>query len=356
MWPGVPADIFSRSDDAENDPVWRMQQRHMLQGRAVKIAVVIPYYQRRPGILARALRSVAAQTADAQLDVIVVDDESPVPADSEVAQLPEAERAWVRVVRQKNGGPAAARNTGLDHVTDDTELVAFLDSDDTWQPYHLADALRALRANHDFYFTDFYQLNQSVSAFQRAGRIDPARHALLPGEQHLHVYQADMQSQILGGNVIGTPTVVYRFRSFRTLRFREEFVYAGEDYLFWLDLSRMTDRIAFSSAQAVVCGDGVNVFTGSGWGTEKSLIRLHYEMKYKKAIARLYPLTERQTKENREAVLALRRSFVADVLHRMAHRKPFLDVMWKQLRVDVRSVTHFIPLAIGLVLRRERRA
>jgi succinoglycan biosynthesis protein ExoW len=156
----------------------------------------------------------------------------------------------------------------------------------------------------------------------------------------------------VGGNVIGTPTVVYRFRSFRTLRFRPEFVYAGEDYLFWLDLSRMTDRIVFSSAREVVCMDGVNVFSGSGWGTEKSLIRLHYEMKYKKAIARLYPLTERQVHDNRRAVRALRRSFVADVVHRVVHRKPFMGVMWKQLRVDAPSVVCFVPLAISVVLRR----
>ncbi|WP_165390810.1 glycosyltransferase family 2 protein [Pseudoduganella lutea] len=326
----------------------------------MKIAVVIPYFQRRTGILARALRSVAAQTVEAQLDVIVVDDESPVPARDEVAQFMAqsagVERSPVRIVEQKNGGPAAARNTALDHVTPDTELVAFLDSDDTWEPEHLANAMRALGAGYDFYFADFYQLDQTVSAFERAGRIEPAKHAMLPGERHLHVYQADMQSQILGGNVIGTSSVVYRFRSFRTLRFRKEFVYAGEDYLFWLDLSRMTDRIAFSSAREVVCRDGVNVFAGSGWGTEKSLIRLHYEMKYKKAIARLYPLTERQVKENREAVLMLRRGFVADVLHRVTHRKPFLDVMWKQWRIDVRSVLYFIPLAISLILRRERSA
>ncbi|TWI46025.1 succinoglycan biosynthesis protein ExoW [Pseudoduganella flava] len=325
-------------------------------GETVTVAVVIPYFQRRPGILARALRSVIAQTAHARLDVIVVDDGSPVPAADEVAQLPEAQRGAIRVIRQRNAGPAAARNNALDHVTPDTEFVAFLDSDDMWEPEHLANALRALDAGYDFYFADFYQLNQTVGAFERAGRIEPARHALLPGERHLHVYQADMQAQILGGNVIGTPTVVYRFRSLRTLRFREEFVYAGEDYLFWLDLSRMTDRIAFSSAREVVCGDGVNVFSGSGWGTEKSLIRLHYEMKYKKAIARLYPLTERQVKENRAAVLALRRSFVADVVHRVAHRKPFAGVMWKQLKVDAPSVLCFVPLAIGLVLRRGRAA
>jgi succinoglycan biosynthesis protein ExoW len=318
----------------------------------VKVAVVIPYFQRRPGILARALRSVAAQQAAAQLDVIVVDDASPVPAAEEVAQLPLHEQARIRIIVQPNGGPAAARNTALDHVTADTEYVAFLDSDDIWQPAHLANALRALAAGHDFYFADFYQLDQNVSAFERAGRLEPARHALLPGESTLHVYGADMQAQILGGNVIGTPTVVYRFASFRTLRFRPAFVYAGEDYLFWLDLARITDRIVFSSAREVTCMDGVNVFSGSGWGTERSLIRLHHEMKYRKAIARLYPLTQRQMHDNRATVQALRRSFVADVLHRLAHGKPFFGVLLKQLRVDPVGVLGFVPLALGLMWRR----
>ncbi|TWI62992.1 succinoglycan biosynthesis protein ExoW [Pseudoduganella lurida] len=322
----------------------------------IKVAVVIPYFQRRPGILARALRSVAAQETDARLDVIVVDDGSPVPADGEVAQLPAHERLNIRVLRQPNGGPAAARNRALDHVTPDTEYVAFLDSDDAWEPAHLANALRALGAGHDFYFADFYQLGQATSAFERAGRIHPARHALLPGERELHAYQGDMQAQVLGGNVIGTPTVVYRFRSFRTLRFRPEFVYAGEDYLFWLDLARLTDRIVFSSAREVVCMDGVNVFSGSGWGTEASLLRLHHEMKYRKAVARLYPLTERQAQDNRATVRALRRSFVADVLHRLVHRKPFAGVVARQLRVDPLGILGFVPLAAGLVLRRRRAA
>lgn len=320
------------------------------------VAVVIPYFQRQPGILARALASVLAQETPEPLDIIVVDDESPVPARGEVATLPPHQQGRVRIVEQRNGGPAAARNKALDNVAPGTEYVAFIDSDDTWEPCHLANALRALRAGHDFYFADFYQLHQSVSAFERAGRIDPARHALLPGETQLHRYQADMQGQILGGNVIGTSTVVYRFASFRSLRFREEFVYAGEDYLFWLDLARMTDRIAFSSAREVVYGPGVNIFAGSGWGTEKSLIRLHYEMKYKKAIARLYPLTLQQAEDNHRAVQQLRRSFVADVVHRVAHRKPFVAVLCKQLKVDAKSVLFFVPLAIGLVLQRKRTA
>ena len=42
------------------------------------IAVVIPYFQREPGILAKALKSVLASEAVEDVHVIVVDDESPV--------------------------------------------------------------------------------------------------------------------------------------------------------------------------------------------------------------------------------------------------------------------------------------
>lgn len=320
------------------------------------VAVVIPYFQRQPGILAKALRSVLAQQgleqAGVRLDVIVVDDASPVPARTELAELMAAHPGLIRIIEQPNGGPAAARNKALDNVAPGTEFVAFLDSDDEWTPPHLQHALQALGQGYDFYFTDFYQLNQQVSAFARARRIDVAQHPALPGAPQLHHYSGDMQDQVLRGNIIGTPTVVYRYASVPALRFREEFVYAGEDYLFWLDLSSRTSRIAFSSECECVCGAGVNIFSGSGWGTEKSLIRLHHEMKYKKAIGRLFPLSAEQRAANQAAVRTLRQSFVADVLHRILHRKPFGAVLRKQAGIDARSVLYFVPLALRVLLRR----
>ncbi|MBN9273015.1 MAG: glycosyltransferase, partial [Mesorhizobium sp.] len=42
-----------------------------------KCSVIIPYYQREPGILTRELRSVFAQTHP-DFEIIVVDDSSPL--------------------------------------------------------------------------------------------------------------------------------------------------------------------------------------------------------------------------------------------------------------------------------------
>ena len=91
----------------------------------MKTSVVIPAYN-AAAFLARCLESVFAQTVQAE-EVIVVDDGSS-DRTAEVA----AGFAGTRVIRRPNGGPGAARNTGIHAATG--EWIAFLDSDDIWVP------------------------------------------------------------------------------------------------------------------------------------------------------------------------------------------------------------------------------
>jgi mycofactocin glycosyltransferase len=90
------------------------------------VTVVIPVRDRHEE-LARCLaglRDAAVALGDTAPGVVVVDDCSADPGAIEAI----AARGGARVVRREvNGGPAAARNTGLAVAT--TELVAFLDSD-----------------------------------------------------------------------------------------------------------------------------------------------------------------------------------------------------------------------------------
>ena len=87
------------------------------------VAVVIPVYGReRP--VAEAIASALAEPRVAE--IIVVDDGSAPPVEI-------APDARVRLIRcEANGGPAAARNRGIEAA--EAPWIALLDSDDRWRP------------------------------------------------------------------------------------------------------------------------------------------------------------------------------------------------------------------------------
>ena len=296
------------------------------------IGVVIPYYQREPGILARALRSVARQQNVTDVRVVVVDDGSPAPAAAEIASLRDGFPFQLEVVAQTNGGPGLARNRALNVLAGNARYVAFLDSDDEWSKDHLHRALFALSRGFDAYFADHLQLGSDVSAFNRAGRLNPTDHPPIEGAEAFHVYRGDMFDQILRGNVIGTSTVVFDRQRLPEERFRAEFRNAGEDYLFWLELAAGGARFAFSSLCEAIYGRGVNVYARAGWGTETHFLRLHNEMRYRKMIPRLFAVSAPQEKKLTAAIRNLRHAIVRDVLHRIAHRKA---LPWSWARAHV---------------------
>jgi glycosyltransferase involved in cell wall biosynthesis len=98
---------------------------------------VIPVHD-RARLLELALASVAAQTLPAA-EVIVIDDGS---TDDSAAV---AEAFGCTVIRQPASGVSAARNRGLEAAT--ATSVAFLDSDDEWEPGHLAALAAAAPGN-----------------------------------------------------------------------------------------------------------------------------------------------------------------------------------------------------------------
>lgn len=99
-----------------------------------RFSVIVPTYG-RPDFLDEAIRSVLDQTVD-DLEVVVVDDASPVPP-----SVPDDPR--VRLVRRTtNGGAAAARNTGIAAARG--RWLTFCDDDDLYLPHRLESTLPAL--------------------------------------------------------------------------------------------------------------------------------------------------------------------------------------------------------------------
>ncbi len=100
------------------------------------LSLVVPVYN-VAAYLPACLESIACQSR-APDEIIVVDDGS-TDACPQILRDYAVRLPHMRVIRQKNGGLSAARNTGLAHATG--EWLAFLDSDDRLDPHHCEFAL-----------------------------------------------------------------------------------------------------------------------------------------------------------------------------------------------------------------------
>jgi len=102
-----------------------------------RFSIVIPTYNRATSV-SHTLSGCFAQTFE-NFEIIVVDDGS---SDNTLEVLDTIQDSRLVVVSQKNAGPAAARNAGMDAACG--EYIAFLDSDDVWYPDYLAAANQSL--------------------------------------------------------------------------------------------------------------------------------------------------------------------------------------------------------------------
>lgn len=103
--------------------------------KQVKVSVIIPVYQAEQ-YLAETLESILGQSYE-DFEVIIMDDGSR-DRSCEIYGAYAQKDARVRIVKQENAGPSAARNNGIANACG--EYIVFLDSDDVMNP----DALQAM--------------------------------------------------------------------------------------------------------------------------------------------------------------------------------------------------------------------
>jgi GT2 family glycosyltransferase len=100
-------------------------------------STIIPTHNRAE-LLGGAIDSALAQEFDDN-EIIVVDDGSTDATADVLARYQDR----IRVLRQDQQGPGAARNLGIEHARG--QYIAFLDSDDLWFPWTLATYERVIR-------------------------------------------------------------------------------------------------------------------------------------------------------------------------------------------------------------------
>ena len=99
-----------------------------------KISVVIPVYNKESYIV-QTVQSVLEQSFK-DFELILVDDGS---TDASLHKMQTFDDDRINIVKQTNQGVAIARNTGVKHAKSD--IIAFLDADDTWLPNHLDEIM-----------------------------------------------------------------------------------------------------------------------------------------------------------------------------------------------------------------------
>jgi glycosyltransferase involved in cell wall biosynthesis len=208
---------------------------NLLSG-AKKLSVIVPAYNAEAYVL-EALRSVLAQE-HAPLEILLVDDGS---SDNTVA-LVEREMPMVHVIRQANAGVAEARNTGLRHA--DGDYICLLDADDGWFAGKIAAQLSYLERHPDTGALGHAWLNWYPDA---AGCYRPLAWQPPADPQRIDTgHSGWIYPCLLMECIIHTSTLMIR-REFVDMTgfFRTDLV-TGEDYDYWLRLSRLTkiDKLA----------------------------------------------------------------------------------------------------------------
>ena len=113
------------------------------------ISIVTPVYNAEKYI-EETIRTVLDQTWK-DWEWILVDDGS---ADRSVEIIEQYKDSRIRLIRQKNKGAAAARNRGIEAAKG--RYIAFLDSDDIWDPNKLTNSLQYMqKLDAGFVFTAY---------------------------------------------------------------------------------------------------------------------------------------------------------------------------------------------------------
>lgn len=123
------------------------------------VTAIIPVYNREDTII-RCIESALSQTYD-NIEIIVIDDGS-TDGTIESIQLNYSDEITL-IEHAENKGGSAARNTGIDESKG--EFIAFLDSDDVWEPEKIEHQVEILTSKTEQYvgiYSDASFVSQNI--------------------------------------------------------------------------------------------------------------------------------------------------------------------------------------------------
>ncbi len=212
-----------------------------------KVSVIIPTYNRRD-FVREAIASVLAQTYH-DFELLVVDDGS---NDDTATIVQEFDN--VRYISQPNRGVSAARNRGA--ARSNGELLAFLDSDDLWQPRKLECQVAFFAAHPKACVC------QSEEIWLRHGaRVNP---------HHKHRKAGgDIFARSLELCLVSPSAVMLRRELFEQVGGFDESLPACEDYDLWLRIAATEPIHLLETPLVIKRGGHADQLSRRFWGMDR---------------------------------------------------------------------------------------
>lgn len=209
------------------------------------ISVIIPAYNAEHWV-DRAITSALNQTVKAQ-EILVIDDGS---IDG-TARFVQKHGSAIRYFWQRNSGPSAARNLGINKA--ECEWIAFLDADDEWLSHKIEWQLRVLERDAS--------LKWCGSAYHDVDhgsvRCPPPR--AVPTQQPGHSAQLRYFSAMLRGVRFGTCGFVIHRSVFKELGGFDPEMRGGEDTDMWCRIALKYPWVGYCYDPCWCCyNDNVN--------------------------------------------------------------------------------------------------
>ncbi|MGE0171419.1 MAG: glycosyltransferase family 2 protein [Oligoflexales bacterium] len=200
------------------------------------VSIITPSYN-SASFIAVTIESVLAQTY-CNWEMIVCDDASEDDSREVIDRYAEKDSRIRPILLEKNLGVANARNVALQESRG--EFIAFLDSDDVWNPEKLKRQVEfCLSRNADFCYSSYRFIDEQGNVI---GAAVPVKSSV-------------SYSQLLKRNTIPCLTAFIRRSTIGDLKFSD---IGHEDYLFWLQILKknginafgLSDNLAFYRLRA----------------------------------------------------------------------------------------------------------
>ena len=216
----------------------------------IMISVIVPTYNRK-NHLKYSIQSVFNQSLT-PYEIIIVDDGSNDGTDAYIKNLQEKHQN-IKYFYQKNSGSSAARNRGI--IESKGNIIAFLDSDDTWTKNHLKESVLCFNkrgdisvvfSKYEVIFDEEYSLD-SDDLKQKYRRRDHIVKLGQQAEDDIYLLQKKLclEAELMEKISFSTSTMVLCIDRLKYIYTFDVMLSIGEDVDFRLQMMFNQEQIAY---------------------------------------------------------------------------------------------------------------